>query len=200
MTTGALTVSSASALDNSVSTIGTSNNINDVFAAAGKTFNRTANSSHEFKFFYLERGSTYSNMNLETNIWDLIEEEDIPEEIVEPPVTIGSWTVKFYKDDELHDTQRCTYVGKDKKCKAGDITNPGNDTYHIGSCSGEKVPKVESLVVSKNMNLYTCTPATITVNPDTGVKMLILFSLILSVSSIVLSRNSLKKEINKNND
>lgn len=82
LATGDVTVKKATNLNNEVNTIGTSNNINDIFSRLGKTFDTSSNSSHKFDFFYLERGSTYSNMNIETNIWDIVD-EDIPEIVPE---------------------------------------------------------------------------------------------------------------------
>ena len=183
LTTGEVSVSSAEKLNSDANTIGTSNNVNTIFSNLGKTFDRTANSKHTFNFFYLERGSTYSNMKLETNFWRLIEDDSEPEPVVPQP---GKWTVKFYKDDILQNTQSCTYDSTDKKCKVGDIKSPSDDTYHIGSCTGQKIPRIESYEVSSDLNLYTCSEKEITINPKTGENMLVLTIALISVLSMLL--------------
>lgn len=70
-TTGEVTVDSVVPLDpwqgDPPATIGASNNIKNIFEAAGETWDPTA--EHTYKFFYLERGGCYSNLALETNLW-----------------------------------------------------------------------------------------------------------------------------------
>ncbi|MBR0153511.1 MAG: leucine-rich repeat protein, partial [Lachnospiraceae bacterium] len=56
-------------------TIGTYNTIDDIFAAAGKTFDK-GSVKHTLKFFYLERGGCYSNMSLMTNLWKVTGDEE----------------------------------------------------------------------------------------------------------------------------
>lgn len=48
-------------------TIGTSNTLDAIFAAAGKEWNPAGH--HTMKFFYLERGGCYSNLAIATNVW-----------------------------------------------------------------------------------------------------------------------------------
>ena len=48
---------------------GEQNNIDSIFRNVGRTWDPAA--THTMKFFYLERGGCYSNLAMETNIWQL---------------------------------------------------------------------------------------------------------------------------------
>jgi fibro-slime domain-containing protein len=67
-TTGAVTVDSAQAAYNAGSTIGTSATLTNIFRAAGKTYDSSANSLHRISLFYLERGGCYSDLTLRFNL------------------------------------------------------------------------------------------------------------------------------------
>ena len=63
---------------------GKSTTIDEIFAKAGKTFDKTEYSKHTLKFYYIERGGCYSNASIKTNVFDIVDEGkvDIPVEKV----------------------------------------------------------------------------------------------------------------------
>ena len=63
---------------------GKSTTIDEIFAKAGKTFDKSEYSKHTLKFYYIERGGCYSNASIKTNVFDIVDEGkvDIPVEKV----------------------------------------------------------------------------------------------------------------------
>ena len=73
------------------------------------------------------------------------------------PSIPGKYTIRFYKDEKLIDTQTCTYDNSTKKCSAGAITSPSSDEFHLSSCGGTLVADLSKYVVTANTNFYACT-------------------------------------------
>lgn len=92
---------------------GKTNTIDNIFSKAGKTFDKTTNSKHTLKFYYLERGGCYSNASITTNVFDLANPGsiDIPVEKVWDDITENNHKndeieVEIYSDDTLVENKK----------------------------------------------------------------------------------------------
>lgn len=54
--------------------------LDEIFTSVNQQFDRTKNSEHQFDIFYLERGGVYSNLRIDTNFWQPVEEPQPGEE------------------------------------------------------------------------------------------------------------------------
>ena len=110
LTTGEVSVTTdVTAVEGHESEIyGKTTTIDEIFAKAGKTFDKTEYSKHALKFYYIERGGCYSNASIKTNVFDVVDEGkvDIPVEVTWSDIdqldhASDNVEVKLFSNNEL---------------------------------------------------------------------------------------------------
>ena len=74
--------------------------LDEIFTSVNHQFDRTKNSEHQFDIFYLERGGVYSNLRIDTNFWQPIDEPQQGDDPTPPDPTPQDPTPEEPTNDE----------------------------------------------------------------------------------------------------